>query len=186
MRWLLTIPKPFTAFRKGFSMSIYAKTGVGLNINSLTPRVAVRQADNGVVIRVDYDAYKFDREGKKIWQVKMPDAFNLNDRPSEQILSGDGYTYFWEANDNPIKKFKAPVVQVDPKGNKSENKYEELPFKEMPFECFVLDGNLCILGSAVNKKNKSIDNFLHTIDKTSHAVSTKKINMPFESHEFQK
>lgn len=182
---LLTIPKPFTAFRKGTSSSIYSKAGWGPNINSLTPRVAMKQSDNGVIIKVDYDAYQFDLEGKKVWQIKLPDVFNLNDMPNQEIICGDGFTYFWESNNNPIKKFKASVIQVDPKGNKYENVYE-LDLKDKPYDLFVMDGNLCVQSSSLNKKNESIENVLHIINRTNQTVSTKKIELPFNAYEFQK
>jgi|GEM_PF-3017762 len=182
---LLTLQKPFTAFRRGGSSSVYSKSSSGPTTNSLTPRVSMKQTESGVVIKTDYQAYKFDLMGKKIWEVKLPDVFGLNDMPSEVIISGDDFTYFWENGDNPIKKFKASVVQIDPKGSMSENIYE-LDLKNKPYDLYTINGNLCVLSSYVNKKADAIENILHVIDKKDHKVATKKVSLPFDSYEYDK
>jgi hypothetical protein len=182
---LITLEKPIKGFRGAGSSSVHSKSSRGEMTNAMTPRVSMRKSPNGVIIKTDYTASKFDLTGKKVWEIKLPDVFGLNDLPSEQIICDDEYTYFWENGTNPIKKYKASVVQIDPQGKSSENMYE-LDLKDKAIDFFSLNGNLCVLAGDINKKIDAIEYTLHTIDKADHKLSSKKIKLPTDTYEYEK
>jgi hypothetical protein len=182
---LITLEKPITGFRGAGSSSVYSKTSRGELTSSMTPRIAMKGSTTGVILKIDFTAYKFDLVGKKKWEVKLPDIYGLNDRATQQIVTDDEFTYFWENPTNPIKRYKASVVQIDAVGKSFESVYE-LDLKDKAVDFFTLGGDLCVLGGEANKRVDAIEYVLHTIDKNSHKLTSMKVNLPTDTYEYEK